>query len=103
MSKSGVQLLRTLFSEIRHVSSSSKIFNSSLVSYILKQSRKHQITDEQLCKAREEMRFLAQTYSCYLKSQRKYEEIQKKYRGKGERSVEEIANLVGFKLPHDPK
>lgn len=103
MSKNGVKLLKNLLSEIRRQSSSEKIQNSNLVNYILSQSRKHQVTDEQLCKAREEMKYLAETYACYLRSQRQYLEIQKKYHGRGERTIEETANIVGFKLPHDPK
>ncbi|KAK6639624.1 hypothetical protein RUM43_007897 [Polyplax serrata] len=77
--------------------------NSELASYILTQCYKHQVTDEQVCKAREEMKFLAETYLCYLRSQRLFEEIHRKYQGKGERSIKETAEIVGFKLPHDPK
>lgn len=103
MSKDGVKLLKTLFSEIRHQSSTKKIHSSNLANYILDQSRKHQVTDERLCKAREELKYLGETYACYLRSQRNYADIQKKYHGRGERTVEETANIVGFKLPHDPK
>ena len=42
-------------------------------------------------------------YRTYLASQRKYMELHDEYNSKGERSVEETAKLVGFKLPHDPK
>jgi hypothetical protein len=61
------------------------------------------VTDEQLCKAQFEMAYLADTYACYLGSLRRYHSIKDQYHGKGERSIESTANMVGFKLPHDPK
>lgn len=71
--------------------------------YILDQYHQYRVTDQQLCKAQEEMAHLASTYLCYLQSVRRTAEITQMYKGKGERSVEETASLVGFKLPHDPK
>ncbi|KAK9758449.1 hypothetical protein QE152_g607 [Popillia japonica] len=68
-----------------------------------KQYRKHYTTDEQLCKSREEMKFMANTYLCYLRSSRLHKEINEEFHGKGERSVGETASMLGFKLPHDPK
>ncbi|CAD7084553.1 unnamed protein product [Hermetia illucens] len=53
--------------------------------------------------AKEEMHFLGKTYLCYLKSLRTQAEISKEYHGRGERTVKETADLVGFKLPTDPK
>jgi hypothetical protein len=49
------------------------------------------------------MLFLGQTYHCYLQSLRNYKRINDDYKGAGERSIKDTANLVGFKLPHDPK
>lgn len=98
-----VKSLRHLVSEIRQASSNKKIQESNLVNYILLQYRKFQVTDAQLCKAQNEMSGLANTYVTYLSSIRKYKDLLQSYRGFGERSVESTANLVGFKLPHDPK
>ena len=104
MSQSGVlRTVRHLISEIRFISSEKKVQDSLLVKYIMSQFRKYQETDQQLCKAQEEMKFLAQSYLCYLQSQRRYEEIHNQYHAKGERSVQETADMLGFKLPHDPK
>lgn len=36
-------------------------------------------------------------YSC------RYQELHAEYHGRGERTVKETADLVGFKLPHDPR
>lgn len=98
-----VRTLRNLVSEIRHISSEKKLKESLLVQYIVSQFRRHQQTDQQLCKAREEMKFMAQSYLCYLQSQRRYDEIHNQYHSKGERSVRDTADMLGFKLPHDPK
>ncbi|KAL0269776.1 UNVERIFIED_CONTAM: hypothetical protein PYX00_007396 [Menopon gallinae] len=103
MSNNTLKVIRNLLSELRWNHSSNASRKSSLVKYIMAQSRKYQVTDEQLCKAKDEMEFLASTYLCYLKSLRQFQEIHQRYRGKGERSVRETAEMVGFKLPHDAK
>lgn len=95
--------LRLLLSEIRKTSSSKKIANNQMVQYIFNQYRKYQSTDQQLCKAVDEMHYKAKTYCDYLVNSRRYKEINAEYKGRGERSIEETANLVGFKMPHDPK
>lgn len=100
----GTQLYRSLLNELRLNSPSGRLNKESLAfKYITNQFQKHQTTDQTLCKAREEMKFLGESYLCYLRSLRKYKEIQKEYKGMGERSVKETADMVGFKLPHDPK
>nr|XP_034193763.1 protein FMC1 homolog isoform X6 [Osmia lignaria] len=101
--KPNAKLVRSLIQEIRRVSSDRSAKNNTMVQYILEQARSHRETSEILCKAREELKNLAETYLCYLNSQRMCKEIQVRYTGKGERSIRETADLVGFKLPHDPK
>lgn len=101
---SGHQLYRTLLAELRQCSVNGKLNKEALAfQYITTQLEKFRTTDEILCRARGEAKFLGETYLCYLQSLRKQMHIQKEYSGKGERSVEETAHLVGFKLPHDPK
>ncbi|XP_074093839.1 protein FMC1 homolog [Cotesia typhae] len=100
---SNLQLIRSLLREIRLTSSESKIKDNIVVRYIMEQARAHKETSETLCKAREELLHLATTYNCYLSSLRTYNEINTQYAGAGERTVRETADLVGFKLPHDPK
>ena len=98
-----LSLLRQLAHEIRHSASNNSARRNMTMQYIIDQTRAHQETSEILCKAREELQNLAQNYLCYLHSIRKYQEINTYYSGRGERSTEEMANLVGFKLPHDPR
>lgn len=95
--------LRGLLNELRLASPSGCSKNSLASRYVLSQFKKYQTTDQQLCKAREEVNFLGETYLTYLSSLRKYSELHKEFHGKGERTVKETADLVGFKLPTDPK
>lgn len=100
----GTQLYRSLLNELRLSSPSGRLSKDSLAfKYITEQFQKHQTTDEILCKAKEEMKFLGETYLCYLSSLRKYNAIVTEYKGHGERSIKDTADMVGFKLPHDPK
>lgn len=76
----GSQLYKSLLNELRLASPSGRLNKESLAfKYITTQFEKHQTTDQTLCKAREEMRFLGETYLCYIRSLRKYAEIQKEY------------------------
>ncbi|XP_063621898.1 protein FMC1 homolog isoform X2 [Cydia splendana] len=102
-SKPVLVTLRQLLSEIRKQSSTKKLAENQMVRYILDQYRKHQVTDQQLCKAIDEMHFKARSYYDYLHHSRRYKEINMEFKGKGERSIEDTARMVGFKLPHDPK
>lgn len=98
-----IRTLRNLLNELRLASPNGSIKDSLATQYILAQFRRYQTTDEQLCKEKDEMLFLGETYRCYLQSSREYKKINDEYKGVGERSVESTAALVGFKLPHDPK
>lgn len=102
-SKPALVTLRQLLSELRKQSSTKKLADNQMALYILGQYRKYQTTDQQLCKAIDEMHFKAKTYYSYLSETRTYKEINVEFKGSGERSVKDTANLVGFKLPHDPK
>lgn len=98
-----IRSLRALLNELRLANPTGNIKNSVAAKYILAQFRKYRTTDQQLCKAKEEMLYLQNTYLCYLQSARKTKSIQEEFHGKGERTVESTASLMGFKLPHEPK
>lgn len=61
-----------------------------------------QVTSEKLCRAQQELHFQAATYLCLLRSVREHTALHREYHGKGERSPEEVAGLVGFRLPQQP-
>ncbi|KAL1402353.1 hypothetical protein pipiens_006129 [Culex pipiens pipiens] len=86
-----------------HISSEANANDSLAAKYITAQFRKFETTEQQHCRAKEEMQFAANTYLCYLESVRKLKELNAAYSGRGERSIRETADMVGFKLPHDPK
>jgi hypothetical protein len=79
-----------------------KLKDAPIATYILDQYRKYQTTEKQLCKAGEEMNHLSDSYATYLFSQRKWADVHGEYHAKGERSVTEVAHMVGFKMPHEP-
>ncbi|XP_044001710.1 protein FMC1 homolog [Aphidius gifuensis] len=101
--KAELRLIRSLMHGIRSTTKESHAKDNIMVRYIMEQARAHKETSETLCKAREELTHLADTYNFYLGSQKLYNDIIINYGGKGERSVRETADLVGFKLPHDPQ
>ncbi|GBP80658.1 Protein FMC1 homolog [Eumeta japonica] len=102
-SKPALIVLRQLLSELRKQSSTKKLKENQMAQYVLGQYRKYQTTDQQLCRASEEMLSRARTYLSYLYNSRHYMQIYTEFKGKGERTIEETAKMVGFKLPHDPK
>lgn len=64
--------------------------------------RSPQVTSEKLCRAQQELHFQAATYLCLLRSVREHEALHREYHGRGERSPQEVAGLVGFRLPQQP-
>lgn len=102
-SRNPAQVMRKLLKEIRNVTPSQKLKDSLMASHVLQLADKYKVTDAQLCKKKDEMIFVADTYRCYLESSRRYKDILEKYHTRGERTVKQTADMVGFKLPHDPK
>ncbi|KAI9556862.1 putative UPF0562 protein C7orf55 like protein [Daphnia sinensis] len=97
-------LLRELIRELRLTNNSYKsLWESPAYQFILKNFRRNQVTAEQTCKAQQESQYMADTYLCYLKSSRIAAQLRHEFHGQGERTVRSTADMVGFKLPHDPK
>ncbi len=110
MASTTKSLLRGLYRELRHsmptagsADGKQRIMGSPAAEYIGAQMRRFQLTERQHCRAVGELRHLADTYRTYLASQRLYQQVHEEFHAKGERSVEDTAKVVGFKLPHDPK
>lgn len=57
------------------------------------------MTDQRICRGPNELRFIGESYQTYLSSGEKYRQLLNKYHGKSERSVEQTAKMMGFKLP----
>ncbi|XP_059083433.1 protein FMC1 homolog [Tigriopus californicus] len=96
--------LRGILRELRHLHpDETKLQGSASANFLLNQFRRHEVTEKQHCKANEEMNHLANSFEAYLRGQRLWGNVHEEYHTKGERSVEETARLVGFRLPHEPK
>lgn len=93
--------LKQLLNELRAINSDGAY--PLAAKYIRDQYRRFETTEQQHCRAKEELQFTAETYRCYLQSTRMLKALNESYRGKGERSIRDTADMVGFKLPHDPK
>lgn len=67
--------------------------------YFKNEFRKNSVTSAKLCREQGEMEHVARTYLCLLQSTKKYEELLEMYKGRGERSTESAAAMVGLSLP----
>ncbi|XP_042323377.1 protein FMC1 homolog [Sceloporus undulatus] len=70
--------------------------------YLRDAFRAHRVTSEKLCRAQHELHFQAATYLCLLRSVREHLALHKEYHGRGDRTSEQVAGLVGLKLPQQP-
>lgn len=61
-----------------------------------------QVTSEQYCRAQQEAHHDSHTYLCLLTSTRNHQLLHNLYHSKGERGPEEVAGLVGLRLPKQP-
>ena len=68
--------------------------------YMIEMYRKHDVTDQRVCRPQHELNYLAQTYLAYINSSIHYKQIYDKFYSKGERTVEQTARMVGFQLPN---
>ncbi|CAK6960397.1 protein FMC1 homolog [Scomber scombrus] len=62
----------------------------------------HTVTGERYCRAQQEALHASHTYLCLLTSTRNHLALHNIYHGKGERSPEEAAGLVGLRMPTQP-
>ncbi|KAH9514335.1 ATP synthase assembly factor fmc1 mitochondrial [Bulinus truncatus] len=99
MSSNPYRILRSLARELKLIYRKKNMSEVPVYAYVQEQFRNFQVTGEKICRPAQEAEHLAQTYLCYLESTRKHEAISLHYRGKGERSVESSAAIVGLKLP----
>lgn len=66
-----LKILRSLIHELRLLlHKQCQVKESSQYEYILKQYRQNTVTDLQYCREKDELAFMAQTYTSYLNSKR---------------------------------
>lgn len=94
------RVVRALLRELRLASPPERRLRDGLAyRHVAQLFRDNQVTEEQKCRAREEMLHRATTYLCLLRSTRQYAALNHKYQGGGERSPEAVARLVGLAMP----
>ncbi|XP_028671201.1 protein FMC1 homolog [Erpetoichthys calabaricus] len=79
-----------------------KYQESMAYTFVMEQFRKNQVTSEKLCRAQQELLHQAATYLCLLRSTRMHLALHEEYHGKGESKPEDVAKLVGLRLPQQP-
>ncbi|XP_026181182.1 protein FMC1 homolog [Mastacembelus armatus] len=78
-------------------------YNQSLAyTYVMDQFRKNKVTGERYCRAQQEAHHASHSYLCLLESTRSHLVLHNLYHSKGERNPEQVANLVGLRLPTQP-
>lgn len=95
---SSLALLRSLSRELRYFTSNGKLLDRPLVRWILSEYRSNQVTPAQYCRGSGEMAWVADTYLQYVRAQRICLELTEKHQ-KREKTVQETADMIGFKLP----
>ncbi|UJR28378.1 hypothetical protein I4U23_009619 [Adineta vaga] len=86
---------------IRELSINNSLFSyrlSPIYSKIKDEYRRYRPVTSKYCKHSDEVLFVARTYLTYLESLRRRKIIQSTY-SKGERTVQQAANIVGLELP----
>ncbi|KAL9967195.1 hypothetical protein ACROYT_G025372 [Oculina patagonica] len=92
-----LQVLRRILKELKVLSPVKEPITSSLEGqYLISEYRQFSQAGEMLA---HKLYCDCLYYLCLLKSQRMTQLLHMKYKGVGERPVEEVARLVGFKLP----
>lgn len=98
---SSLSLLRSLTRELRYFASNGKLLDRPLMQLILSEYRSNQVTSAQYCRGPGEMTWVADTYLQYIRSQRLCRELTIKHQ-KCEKTVQETADMIGFRLPSKP-
>ncbi|KRZ35119.1 UPF0562 protein C7orf55 -like protein, partial [Trichinella pseudospiralis] len=93
-----MQTLRSIVFEWRKILQE-PIRQTAAFQYLMKQYRKHQVAERDVCKNSKQLKSLADTYLIYLQSTRMLKQLEDKYYHKTGVTTEEAAAKVGLKLP----
>lgn len=96
--KPSLAILRSLTRELRCLTPDGKVLDEPLMQWILSEYRSNKITSAKYCHGAEEMTWMANNYLQYIRSQRICNELLEKNQ-KPEKTVQETADMVGFRLP----
>ncbi|KAG9279099.1 hypothetical protein AMEX_G4569 [Astyanax mexicanus] len=92
---------RGVLKELRNLQGS-EYTHSMAYTHLREQFRSNQVTGERYCRAKKEALHTCQVYLCLLESTRLHMNLHQLYHGRGERGPEEVAQLVGLRMPTQP-
>ncbi|KRY20713.1 UPF0562 protein C29E4.12 [Trichinella patagoniensis] len=93
-----MQTLRGIVFEWRKILKE-PIRQTAAFQYLMKQYRKQQVAEREVCENAKQLKSLADTYLIYLQSTRMLKQLEDKYYHKTGITTEEAAAKVGLKLP----
>jgi len=102
----GIQVLRSLYRELRPASDGGQVRNSQLWGFIVGQIRTATTPPASLTEEEDRIRNLTRAGELFvlsIRSTQAYLNICSEYKGKGERSATEMASLMGFSMPDQPR
>ncbi|CAG2108505.1 unnamed protein product [Medioppia subpectinata] len=96
-----LKLLRNISHELRKALNKDNVNvkNNDMMVYIVDQYRRHDTTDQRVCRPTHELQHMADTYHSYLNSSRHYRQIYDQFYSKGELTADQTAHMLGFKMP----
>ncbi|KAJ3601047.1 hypothetical protein NHX12_032020 [Muraenolepis orangiensis] len=96
-----LRVFRGILKELRAAKGST--YKKTLAyNYVIDQFRKNEVTGERQCRARQEALHASQAYLCLLTSTRQHLVLHNLYHGKGERTPDQAASMVGLRMPSQP-
>ncbi|KAL7830824.1 hypothetical protein SRHO_G00319510 [Serrasalmus rhombeus] len=96
-----LRVYRSVLKELRHLQGS-EYTQSMAYTHLREQFRNNQVTGERHCRAQREALHTSQVYLCLLESTRLHLDLHQQYHARGERGPDEVARLVGLRLPTQP-
>jgi hypothetical protein len=102
-----ISLLRTLYRELRPSVSQSRghVYETQLWKYIMKQCRNtaHHQSEIEKKVLRRNLLLTGEYFLDSIRATNEYIRIQIHYKGEGERSPKDLAAMLGFSMPHEPR
>ncbi|XP_016408732.1 protein FMC1 homolog [Sinocyclocheilus rhinocerous] len=98
---SPLRACRGLLKELR-IAKGSGYRNTLAYKHVLEQFRRNQVTERSADHDTDHALHAARTYLCLLTSTRLHLRLHERYHARGERTPEQVAGLVGLRLPTQP-
>lgn len=101
-----VTILRNLYRELRPTVNAPQkhVHQTQLWKYIVGLCRDcRNFTPGEVALVKKNLESTGRSYLFYLQAAREYHRISDEYKGVGERTAEDTAKMLGFKMPNEPK